>query len=71
MARKTVTHESYMKSLHTSAAAYFAVCALMLFVSAVVVTGETVVGAVSLAVIALLPAGIALFAGRELVKVRA
>lgn len=71
MARKTTTHESYMKSLHTSSAAYFGFFALMLAVFSVVVAGETTVGAVGLAVIALLPAGVAMFAGRELVKARA
>lgn len=72
MARKPVTHESYMRSLNTSAAAYFGFFAVTLIVFAVfaAVTGESVVGVVGVALISLLCIWVTISAVQNLVKAR-
>lgn len=69
MARNTTdAHKSYMTSLNLYAAIYFSVFSLFLIGAAFWVADETVIGAIGLAVIALLPLGIAVFAGNDLLK---
>lgn len=72
MARKPVTHESYMRSLNTSTAAYFGLFAATMIVCTVVaaVTGESVVGVVGLALASLLCLWVTRSAVQNLLKAR-